>query len=111
MPSMLWATRPSSVSTRFLLSKASSVISVRFLILAASEPVYVSFPLLTVGKLEFVSAGGSVKDRIAKAMVLAAEKEGKLVPGKSIVIEPTSGNTGESLQLPFEHPHDADVKG
>lgn len=47
-----------------------------------------------VGKVEYFSAGGSVKDRIAKAMVEAAEKEGKLVPGKSVIIEPTSGNTG-----------------
>jgi len=47
-----------------------------------------------VGKTEFVSAGGSVKDRIAKRMVLEAEKDHVLIPGKSIVIEPTSGNTG-----------------
>ncbi len=47
-----------------------------------------------VGKVEYFSAGGSVKDRIAKAMVEAAEKDGKLIPGKSVVIEPTSGNTG-----------------
>ena len=55
--------------------------------------------LATVGKVEYTSAGGSVKDRIAKRMVEEAEKEGKLIPGKSVVIEPTSGNTGtiESL--------------
>lgn len=41
-----------------------------------------------------MSSGGSVKDRIAKRMVEVAETEGKLIPGKSVVIEPTSGNTG-----------------
>lgn len=47
-----------------------------------------------VGKIEYTSAGGSVKDRIAKRMVEAAEREGRLKPGYSVVIEPTSGNTG-----------------
>lgn len=52
---------------------------------------------MIVGKVEYMSAGGSVKDRIAKAMVEAAEQEGKLIPGKSVVIEPTSGNTGQYI--------------
>lgn len=49
-------------------------------------------------KLEWFNPGGSVKDRIAKAMVEAAENEGKLRPGDTIV-EPTSGNTGIGLAL------------
>lgn len=52
-----------------------------------------------MGKLEYTSAGGSVKDRIAKRMVEIAEQEGKLIPGQSVVIEPTSGNTGASPLL------------
>ncbi|ORX41055.1 tryptophan synthase beta subunit-like PLP-dependent enzyme [Kockovaella imperatae] len=52
-----------------------------------------------MGKCEFFSAGGSVKDRIAKRMVEQAERDGKLVKGQSVVIEPTSGNTGIGLAL------------
>lgn len=56
---------------------------------------------MTVGKVEFFNAGGSVKDRIAKRMVEKAEEEGKLIPGQSVVIEPSSGNTGQFAYYPF----------
>ncbi len=49
-------------------------------------------------KLEFFNPGGSIKDRVAKAMVEAAERDGRLKPGMTIV-EPTSGNTGIGLSL------------
>jgi cystathionine beta-synthase len=51
-----------------------------------------------LGKLEFLNPGGSIKDRIAITMVEAAEREGKLKPGGTIV-EPTSGNTGTGLAI------------
>lgn len=52
-----------------------------------------------VVKCEYFNAGGSVKDRIAKNMIEAAEAEGRLKRGKSTLIEPTSGNTGIGLAL------------
>ncbi len=49
-------------------------------------------------KAEFLNPGGSIKDRVALAMIEGAERDGKLTP-ESIVVEPTSGNTGIGLAL------------
>ena len=56
-----------------------------------------------VATVEFFNPGGSVKDRIAFAMIEAAEKAGKLAPG-ALIIEPTSGNTGVAEFLKEKNP-------
>ena len=55
-------------------------------------------PGTILAKLEFMNPGGSNKDRIGLAMIEAAERDGKLKPGGTIV-EPTSGNTGVGLAI------------
>ena len=61
--------------------------------LAAEEGVVADLML----KLEFFNPMGSVKDRIALGMILDMENEGRIEPGKTTLVEPTSGNTGIGL--------------
>ena len=61
-------------------------------------PVAAGVAPLILAKIEYFNPGGSVKDRIAEKMIMAAEQSGALQPGGTI-IEPTSGNTGVGLAL------------
>lgn len=54
-------------------------------------------PVELFGKLESFNPGGSVKDRIGVAMIDAAEREGQIEPGRTTIVEATSGNTGIAL--------------
>ena len=50
-------------------------------------------------KVEYFNPGGSVKDRIGVAMIDAAERDGLIEPGRTTIVEATSGNTGIALAL------------
>src|SRR5919108_119411 len=67
--------------------------------LVAVPRLAADLPGEVVAKLEFFNPGGSVKDRIGVAMIDAAERDGLIERGRSVIVEPTSGNTGIALAL------------
>ena len=67
--------------------------------LVALERLTSGLGAAVVGKLEYLNPGGSVKDRIGVAMIDAAERDGLIEPGGSVIVEPTSGNTGIALAM------------
>ena len=70
-------------------------------------------PASLFAKLEMFNPGGSVKDRIGVAMIEAAEAEGRIEPGRTTIVEATSGNTGIALafDLAAARVRVADVNG
>lgn len=90
--------RPGRVASRgrvydSVLDVVGATPLVRLLRIEAAEGLAARLAL----KLEFFNPLGSVKDRIGVAMVMRAEAEGLITPGKSTLVEPTSGNTGLAL--------------
>ena len=76
-----------------ILDTVGNTPIVRLSKLASAEGVKAEL----MGKLEFFNPIASVKDRIGVAMIESLESQGKITPGKTTLIEPTSGNTGIAL--------------
>jgi cysteine synthase A len=87
---------PNGASTRIELpSNLADIVGgtpmVRLTRIAPDSPVEL------LGKLEAYNPAGSVKDRIGVSMIDAAERDGRIEPGRTTIVEPTSGNTGIAL--------------
>src|SRR5918996_4007852 len=87
----------SSVTTLRVGAESSAVVGNTPLV--ALPRLGADLPGEVVAKLEFFNPGGSVKDRIGVAMIDAAERDGLIERGDSVIVEPTSGNTGIALAL------------
>lgn len=79
-----------------IYTRADQIIGRTPLLRLCGMEKQLSLPAELIAKLEYLNPAGSVKDRAAKNMIDAAEREGLLTP-KSVIIEPTSGNTGIGL--------------
>jgi cysteine synthase A len=80
-----------AVSSMLELVGGTPLVRLRHLVGEGSADVFC--------KCEQFNPGGSLKDRIALSMIETAEREGRIRPGKSIIVEPTSGNTGVGLAV------------
>src|ERR687897_3564517 len=87
----------SSVTTLRVGAESSAVFGNTPLV--ALPRLGADLPGEVVAKLEYFNPGGSVKDRIGVAMIDAAERDGLIERGRSVIVEPTSGNTGIALAL------------
>ena len=85
--------RPPAVGNILRLIGDTPLVKLRFV--AGTEDTHAT----VWGKCEMMNPGGSVKDRIALAMIEEAEREGRITPGVSTIVEPTSGNTGMGLAM------------
>ncbi len=90
-PTVPEATRPRAPRVEHMLELVGGTPLVRLGRVAGAGEVW--------AKCEQFNPGGSVKDRIALAMIEAAEASGIITPGRSTIVEPTSGNTGIGLAL------------
>ncbi|MBE3562588.1 MAG: cysteine synthase A [Hydrogenibacillus schlegelii] len=85
------AAHPAVVDHIYELIGGTPLVKLNRLVTERHADVYV--------KLEYFNPSGSVKDRAAYSMIKAAEEEGRIAPGKTTIIEPTSGNTGIGLAM------------